>query len=227
MKWLPNFFTFLNLCAGSIAIYCLFSDMFDWVFLLFLAALMADFLDGYFARILQAQTDIGKQLDSLADLISFGGLPFFIVLVHLPNQSNLAGKFFCVGIACVYLWATAYRLAKFSSQKEQQSAFSGLPSPAAATAVLAFFIGVWNTGDVTMAQESLLFGIALVCAVLMLSPIPMIKLQMGLNWINLLLLGCVLLFTLLLGIAGFTLAVVCYIILSLVTGIQSKQSVRK
>ncbi len=119
---------------------------FAFVCLLVLLSLLFDFLDGLIARILNVQSEIGKQLDSLADMVSFGVLPGFLLFIYLPNQIGInfdtvdemfiqqnmfhAQKIKVVILGLVVALASAYRLAKFNIDKDQSFYFKGLATPA-------------------------------------------------------------------------------------------------
>ncbi|WP_236971595.1 CDP-alcohol phosphatidyltransferase family protein [Membranihabitans marinus] len=135
---IPNILTLLNLIAGSIAIYCTLINNYTAVIVLFLAALLFDFLDGFMARLLNQTSEIGKQLDSLADLISFGLLPTFLLLdliertVYIPEQPYFLAIFILPA-------AAAFRLGKFNITPSDVQGFSGMPTPAMAWIVM----GLW------------------------------------------------------------------------------------
>lgn len=135
---IPNLLTLLNLIAGSIAIYCTLINNYSMVIILFLAALIFDFLDGFMARLLNQTSEMGKQLDSLADLISFGLLPTFLLLdliertVYIPEQPYFMAIFILPA-------AAALRLGKFNLSASNLQGFEGMPTPAMAWIVM----GLW------------------------------------------------------------------------------------
>ena len=132
---IPNFITLLNLLCGAIAIILAFSGglVMAGVFI-FLAAIM-DFSDGMAARLLHAKSAIGGQLDSLADVISFGMAPAAIMYqMIMINQGEQVVKIGPVAIfpfiAMLLVMGGAYRLAKFNTDPGQEDEFKGLPIPA-------------------------------------------------------------------------------------------------
>ncbi|MCX7728225.1 MAG: CDP-diacylglycerol--serine O-phosphatidyltransferase [Bacteroidia bacterium] len=136
--WLPNFITLINLLCGSIGIIELVNERYEHVIILVFISLFADFLDGLVARILKAQSAIGKDLDSLADLITFGLLPS-IVLYHLAEQQEHSiWNFLCFSVVIF----SAIRLAKFNHDTRQSYYFIGLPTPANALFILSLLIFV-------------------------------------------------------------------------------------
>ncbi|MEC9303425.1 MAG: CDP-diacylglycerol--serine O-phosphatidyltransferase [Bacteroidota bacterium] len=131
---IPNTITMLNLVCGLISIYCSFEkDLQSASYFIFYGAIF-DFFDGLFARFLKINSELGKQLDSLSDLVSFGVAPGFIMF-HLINQklnfiSCEYSMISCVAIIIPVL--SACRLANFNLDKKQINEFIGLPTPATA-----------------------------------------------------------------------------------------------
>ncbi len=140
-KHIPNFITSLNLLSGCIAIVLAFNN--ELVFSSYFIGLAAifDFFDGMSARILNVKTEIGKELDSLADVISFGVSPGMIMFQLIKNSFNLPvviinGINIIPFTALIIPVFSALRLAKFNIDPRQTNSFIGLPTPAN-----AIFIG--------------------------------------------------------------------------------------
>jgi CDP-diacylglycerol--serine O-phosphatidyltransferase len=142
-KHIPNFITLMNLTMGVIAIYLSIegaeTELVYAAFFVFGAAVF-DFFDGFTARLLNAKSDIGLQLDSLSDMVSFGVAPGFILykmilLSHGNPAGAIEGHNYTAFFAILIPWGAALRLAKFNIDETQQSGFKGLPTPA-----MAFFI---------------------------------------------------------------------------------------
>jgi CDP-diacylglycerol--serine O-phosphatidyltransferase len=134
-KEIPNLLTLGNLLAGCIGLWFVMQgDLVSASYCMFIS-LVCDFFDGFLARALQAYSDLGKELDSLADMVSFGVLPAFI-LFSLVEQS--CGSQCTVGIFGFYkpflvfalVLMSAYRLAKFNIDTRQSDQFIGVPTPA-------------------------------------------------------------------------------------------------
>ena len=125
-KHIPNLLTISNLICGCIALYLTFQG--ELVFTAYFIGLAAifDFMDGAAARLLNVSNPIGKELDSLADMVSFGLVPGSVVF-HLLEESPLSQYSF---IALVIPIFSAYRLAKFNVDENQYEDFIGLPTPA-------------------------------------------------------------------------------------------------
>ncbi|MCS7073084.1 MAG: CDP-diacylglycerol--serine O-phosphatidyltransferase, partial [Bacteroidia bacterium] len=135
-SFFPNFVTCLNLLSGCLGItYCfdaqLPSELFPAVYCIFAGALF-DFLDGFVARALKASSNIGKELDSLADLVTFGILPSMILWKLMPSANIVRYSVLVVPIF------SAIRLAKFNLDTRQSERFIGLPTPANALFFTSF-----------------------------------------------------------------------------------------
>ena len=139
-KHLPNILTSLNLLSGWVALYFTFNEQFLIAVLLIVIASVFDFLDGFVAKILKVQSELGAQLDSFADLVTFGIAPAAITYKISSAQFNFSHDnmniilFIFIGLIPVF---AALRLAKFNTEKPDSSHFVGLPSPAFALIVAA------------------------------------------------------------------------------------------
>lgn len=172
-KHIPNAITALNLLCGAVAVVLACKGRIDIAFLLMIAAAVCDFLDGFAARLLGAYSEIGKELDSLADDISFGLLPA-VMLCIIMRTYNFGDSVWCYTplIICVF---SALRLAKFNLDERQHESFIGLPTPACAMICgsLAYFVAscpdsflaVWCSGKVFIPVLSLVLSILLVCEI--------------------------------------------------------------
>ncbi len=126
LKHIPNLLTIFNLICGCIALYFSFNN--NLVFVAYIIGLAAifDFMDGAVARLLKVSGPMGEELDSLADMVSFGVVPGSVVF-HLLEASSLSTYSF---IAIAIPAFSAYRLAKFNIDEKQSENFIGLPTPA-------------------------------------------------------------------------------------------------
>ena len=134
-KYIPNTITLLNLLCGILSIYTLYTTdslIIPSVFVILGAVF--DFCDGLTARLLKAYSNIGKELDSLADVVTFGVAPSLIAVDLLKEfyslNSLLANYSFVVFIPLFMALMSAYRLAKFNIDERQTSGFIGVPTPA-------------------------------------------------------------------------------------------------
>jgi CDP-diacylglycerol---serine O-phosphatidyltransferase len=201
----PNLFTLLNLLFGCMAIAFCFQQQilftyseygeFGQTFLpenLCYASLcigiaaVIDFLDGFVARLLKASSPLGAQLDSLADVVSFGVAPGMIVYQFLrasfaQDQQALEISMLWLLPAFIIPCAGAYRLGRFNIDTEQSYGFKGVPIPAAGLLIASFPLIYWYSGNETLiklfSNEWFWYGVILVVSYLMVSTLPMLALK--------------------------------------------------
>ena len=175
MKQIPNIFTLLNLVFGCVAIISILqtgvtvtsNDAGDSLIILpekiymasvFIAcAAVIDFLDGFVARLLKASSEMGKQLDSLADVVSFGVAPGLIIyqflrLCFAQQEDGLDTSILWLLPAFIIPCTGAYRLARFNIDTEQSHGFKGVPIPAAGLLIAAFPLIYWFTNEAWIIQ---------------------------------------------------------------------------
>lgn len=224
---IPNGFTLLNLLSGVIGIiWVLKGDIFSGAYFILISAIF-DFFDGFAARILKVPSDIGKQLDSLADLVSFGVLPGFILFKMAEVQT---GWDWLVYFTLIVPLLSAYRLAKFNLDTRQSDQFIGLPTPANALfistlpylAISTPQIGIW------LAIPIVVVGIAWIMAILLVLEIPLLALKFknfsflpNVFRYALLVIGVVLI--LFLGLSGIPWVILAYIGLSMIENRTKRQ----
>lgn len=186
----PNIITLANLTCGILGIWCIFSYKIEAAALFIIIAAILDFFDGFFARLLNSYSEIGKQLDSLADMVSFGVLPSFI-LYYLLNQILPRECSTCltpnIGVLVSILPAlfSALRLAKFNIDTRQSDGFIGLPTPSNAIVVASFvLIGTYQPIFSKIFLSPLfLITYSVVISLLMISELPMDSLKFkGFGW---------------------------------------------
>jgi CDP-diacylglycerol--serine O-phosphatidyltransferase len=219
-KHIPNAITCLNLLSGCVAIVCAFQEDYLSAAMLIGLAAVFDFFDGMAARLLKAYSPIGKDLDSLADLISFGVAPAMMVYNFLFTQTlvtdyspSLAWSAFLIPVF------SALRLAKFNNDTRQTESFLGLPTPANA---LFWAFGISGSFvffmDATFNPLIVVTGLIVFSALLVLE-IPMFSLKFKhLKWRGnrlryYFLLGCVILLATL-QLNGLAPCILWYIVLS-------------
>lgn len=133
-KSLPSLFTIGNLLLGIVSLVLAFEGEVGYASIMVIIGMFLDGLDGRVARMLNAQSEFGKELDSLSDVISFGVAPSFIMYTVLLNQFGMAG----ILLTSLFPIAGALRLARFNSQPTSPNYFVGLPITAAG-GILATF----------------------------------------------------------------------------------------
>jgi CDP-diacylglycerol--serine O-phosphatidyltransferase len=177
-KHIPNSVTCLNLLSGCLGIVFAFQGNLAWASYAILIAAVFDFLDGMLARLLKAYSEMGKELDSLADVVSFGVLPS-VIIYHLFLQSTHPHLTWVNYSAFLIAIFSALRLAKFNIDTRQSDNFIGLPTPA--NAILISSLPFISTQEVFLSdilQNSLfLAAFSLIMGLLLVSEIPLISLK--------------------------------------------------
>jgi CDP-diacylglycerol--serine O-phosphatidyltransferase len=167
MKQIPNLFTLLNLIFGCIAIIFILQtgesiitmdntgatrvylpEKISWGALFIFGAAVIDFLDGFLARLFRASSVMGKQLDSLSDVVSFGVAPGMILyqllrISYAQEPNGLEVPMPALLPAFIFTAAVAWRLAKFNIADDQLVNFKGVPSPAAGLFIASFPLIIW------------------------------------------------------------------------------------
>jgi CDP-diacylglycerol--serine O-phosphatidyltransferase len=219
-KHIPNAITCLNLFSGCIAIVYAFQEAYFTAALFIALAAVFDFLDGFAARLLKAYSAMGKELDSLADVVSFGVAPGVMAYSFITSQAmNMGSPTWIAWFGFLLPVFSALRLAKFNLDERQSSEFLGLPTPANA---LFWAFGIGSSFNFFLNYNFdpiiLVIGI-LIFSALMVLEIPMFALKFkNFHWIGnrlryYFLMGCIILLVLL-NINGISACVVWYILLS-------------
>jgi CDP-diacylglycerol--serine O-phosphatidyltransferase len=248
MKQIPNLFTLLNLVFGSIAIIFILQpgesivnfngeewkvylpEKIQWgAFFIFMAAVV-DFFDGFVARLMKADSAMGKQLDSLADVVSFGVAPGMIMyqmlrLAFAYEPDGLETPFYNLLPALLLPASTAWRLARFNIDPSQAYGFKGVPAPAAGLFIAAIpLITLYNQFGVQelLLNKWVLYAIIGIVSYLMVSTLPLMGLKFRNysvkdNWHRFLLLAVALISALLFQWMAVPIVFVLYILLSLLT----------
>ena len=177
VKHIPNTITSMNLLCGALGVIFTFKGELNIAFYLMIAAAVCDFFDGFAARMLKAFSPMGKELDSLADLVSFGLLPS-MMLYRRMIEGGITG--FLSYLPLVIVVFSALRLAKFNIDDRQTENFLGLPTPACAmwcgSLIYAGDNGI--TSWVELLQNPYFIPIvSVVLALLLVSEIPMFSIK--------------------------------------------------
>jgi CDP-diacylglycerol---serine O-phosphatidyltransferase len=204
MKQIPNLFTLLNLVFGCIAIVFLLqngvvvfyssdnSQLVDMPEKIMIASLfiglaaLVDFLDGFVARLFKVNSSMGKQLDSLADVVSFGVAPGIIIYQFLrlsfaKEENGLDVSLFWLLPAFILPCAAALRLARFNLEQVPQHFFKGVPTPAVGLLIASLPLIYWYSDNniVTdlLRNKWLLYAMTIILSYLMVSNLPMMSLK--------------------------------------------------
>ena len=171
-KFIPNSITLLNLLCGSVAVVYAAGGGFFAVWMLCILASVFDFFDGFAARKLGAYSEIGKELDSLSDLVSFGLAPTVALMTYfktfLPDAPEILAYIPLVIVAC-----SALRLAKFNLDERQTKSFLGLPTPACGLLVVSLLA----CNAQILSTVWFIPVLSVVLAALLISEIPMFSMK--------------------------------------------------
>lgn len=226
MKNIPNLITCLNVLCGTLAILCCVAikgdggglDGFRWAWIFIGLAAVADFLDGFMARLLHAYSEIGKELDSLCDLVSFGVAPAVVMFFAL--REGMAPGWLPWTAALIPV-ACAFRLAKFNVDTRQTTSFLGLPVPANAIFWIGYSALVIQGNQVAATPAAFLPVLLIICW-LMISELPLFSLKikewkLRSVWRQMLLVIVAVLFVAVFEIPGLEWLIIFYIVLSILT----------
>jgi CDP-diacylglycerol--serine O-phosphatidyltransferase len=233
-KHIPNFITSLNLVCGTIAVLFLLHNQLAFASIMVFAAAVFDFFDGMAARLLRVKSEIGKQLDSLADMVSFGLVPGIILYRLLEHFTRIhSGDFWQLlpFISILIPVFSALRLAKFNIDTRQDESFIGVPTPATALfiasldAPFGLYAHMGQYPFLGFAADPLfLAGTALFFSVMMVAEIPLFSLKFK-TWafkgneirytLIMVAIGLIGVFS----VAALSLIIIIYILLSLVNNV--------
>lgn len=243
---IPNLITLGNLLCGCLGIIFVFEGNLLWAsYLIFIAGVL-DFLDGFVARLLQQHSDIGKQLDSLADMVTFGILPSFILAkliqlslmqnsilsdlmpLNLLSQAHLPLLSYVAFILALF---SCLRLAKFNIDTRQSDSFIGVPTPANAFVVAALpLITKFNFEYSSIVLNPVvLVAYTLIMSYLLISEIPLFALKFknfswSYNKIKYIFLILSVILLVLMQFVAIPLIIFLYIILSIISNFQATKS---
>lgn len=177
-KHIPNFLTLLNLLCGCIAIVFIADSRFDWAFYFVCLGIFFDFFDGFLARKFGVSGPLGVQLDSLADMVTSGVAPGFVMVKLLENQDFFEGQSYWTYLGFIITLGACYRLANFNIDTRQSDSFIGLPTPANALFVMSLPLIIGECQhDFIFLNTWVLIGITLVSAYVMNAEIPLFSLK--------------------------------------------------
>lgn len=180
-KQIPNIITLFNLFFGCVAVTALLNGYFLIVLYCFLLSTAMDFADGFVARLLNVSSPVGKELDSLADMVSFGVVPGMIFYVLLGGNANTLAAGFSLPdllpfMGFIFSMVACLRLARFNLDTRQSVDFIGLNTPTATGFVIGLLMihqnDTFGLGEF-MTQKVFLIPIILLFSYLMISEFPM------------------------------------------------------
>lgn len=229
---IPNSITCCNLISGCIATYNAFLGDIRMALLWIIVGAVFDFFDGMSARLLKVSSPIGKELDSLADDITFGFAPSSIIFYELsimeyPSELLML-KPYLPYFAFVMAAYSALRLAKFNLDERQSLGFIGLPTPANALFWGALFVGAQNFMESTAYMLPIVLLMICVSCWLLIAEVPMFALKFkqwgwkGNEVKYIFLISCLPLL-MIFGITAFSVIIAWYVVLSVVVNLRNKK----
>ena len=229
-KNIPNLITLGNLTCGLLSIVLAFEGKLAIAGALIFYGAILDFFDGFAARLLKVNSELGKQLDSMADMVTFGVAPglilFHLILGEIDTTGLSYNKVFSIAsIGFLIPIFSAIRLAKFNIDTRQTTSFIGLPTPAAAIFIASFPIIGANYG-IWLSTE-LLIGTTVILSLLLVAEIPLFSLKISkgenlksqLNIIRILFLISSVILLFVLQFASIPFIVILYIFLSIINNL--------
>lgn len=226
-KWIPNTLTLLNLFLGCCALVALLNQSYLLAIGFVTGGLVADFLDGAVARMLGVHSPLGKELDSFADMVTFGvvpGLILYILIAEGFSGGGFSGQLQWSALPAFVLSAfSGLRLAKFNLDTRQSQTFLGLPTPSSAIFVLGLLL-IWHYNSFQLGawvgQPVVLYLVTLILSYLLVSEIPMFSFKLkALGWrgneVRFSFLGISLILLLLLQEAAVSAIILIYLLINI------------
>jgi CDP-diacylglycerol--serine O-phosphatidyltransferase len=232
IKYIPNTLTLLNLFFGCLSIVSAFEGNLLLAGYLILISAVFDYLDGFSARLLKAYSPLGKELDSLSDLVSFGVAPSVIIFhllkdaLGLTAETGLLSGSIVLVIPFLIAVFSSLRLAIFNLDTRQTTSFIGLPTPANALFIVGLVLGLnssySNLFEGLTSSPSALVLMTIVLSALLVSPLPMFSLKikgfrLKETWRQLLLVAFTFVAIIVFGRASLSLVILMYLLLSIFT----------
>ena len=233
---IPNYITIANLFCGVLSIISTFSNQLSLAAFFIFLGIFLDFFDGFFARLLKIENEFGLQLDSLADLVTSGLAPSFILfkLLNANNTTQFFGELsFEIPFSSISLIAflipifAALRLANFNIDKNQKNSFIGLPTPMTAIFIASIPLIKSEFFNSIYSNTSTLCIISVVLSILMISKLNLFSIKVNfqenlssqLNMMRLFMLISSLILLFFFNLAAIPFIVVLYIILSIINNL--------
>ena len=228
----PNTITLLNLLSGCIALVFATNANYEMAFFWVCTGIFLDFFDGFFARLFNVSSPLGLQLDSLADMVTSGVVPGYVMFRMMNENLNLPFEYFAFFGFLITL-GSCYRLANFNIDERQTESFIGLPTPANALFILSLPLVLKYTDSLVLLEilinPYVLLLISVLSAYILNAEIPLfsLKIKKNFSWatnkLQLSFLAISLLLLILFRYAGISLVIIFYVILSVINNKTSKK----
>ena len=226
-KHIPNIITLLNLLCGCIALVFAGEANFEMAFFFVCLGIFFDFFDGFFARLFNVSSPLGLQLDSLADMVTSGVVPGFVLFKMLSNSVNSdPSLMYLPYLGFIITLGSCYRLANFNIDTRQTDSFIGLPTPANALFILSLPLLLKNSDSLIVLELLInpwvLIFISILSAYILNAEIPLFALKIKKfnlkdNALQLFFLLISILLLVYIQFAGVALIIVFYVLLSIFT----------
>ena len=229
---IPNLFTMLNLFCGCVALVMISDYKFDLAFYFVCLGIFFDFFDGFFARKFGVAGPLGVQLDSLADMVTSGVVPGFVMLCLLSNK-NYSTLNYLPYVGFIITLGACYRLAKFNIDERQSDSFIGLPTPANALFITSLPLIIVNFTNTIVAEylcnNWVLLTITLLSTYIMNADIPLFSLKIkdfsfAKYKLQIFFLAISVLMLIFLQILAVPLIIIIYVLLSVFNNIVNKKA---
>lgn len=179
-KHVPNLITLLNLFSGCIALVFAVRFNFEMAFFFVSLGIFLDFFDGFFARLFKVSSELGLQLDSLADMVTSGLVPGFVMFAML-SEGNFDTTNWIAYLGFIITLGSCYRLANFNIDTRQTDSFIGLPTPANALFILSLPLVLQHTNSefvrTILENQWVLLAITALSAYVLNAEIPLFSLK--------------------------------------------------
>ncbi|GGF08569.1 CDP-alcohol phosphatidyltransferase family protein [Flavobacterium limi] len=225
-KHIPNFITLINLFCGCVAVVFVSKQDYEMAFYMVCLGIFFDFFDGFFARLFKVSSPLGLQLDSLADMVTSGVVPGYVMFSMFTNSAHELGTSPVIPfLGFIVTLGSCYRLANFNIDTRQTDSFIGLPTPANALFILSLPL-VLKFSDSLITLELLtnqwvLLVITLSSAYILNAEIPLFALKIKKftikdNVLQIVFLAISIVLLLLLQFSAVPVIIIIYVLLSVI-----------
>ncbi|MCG9793872.1 CDP-alcohol phosphatidyltransferase family protein [Flavobacterium algicola] len=225
-KQIPNLITLLNLLSGCIALVYATESNFEYAFYFVCLGIFLDFFDGFFARLFKVASPLGLQLDSLADMVTSGLVPGYVMFMMLKDsQHEITSLPMFAYLGFIVTLGSCYRLANFNIDTRQTDSFIGLPTPANALFILSLPLVLHYSDSLflleLMTNQYFLLVIIVGSAYILNAEVPLFSLKIKKftlqdNLLQVVFLLFSLLFVVFFQFGGVALTILFYVLLSVV-----------
>lgn len=224
-KYIPNVITLLNLFCGCVAIVFVSNKQFETAFFFVSLGIFFDFFDGFFARLFQVSGPLGVQLDSLADMVTSGVVPGFVMYKLLLNLTIFDANSWIPYLGFIITLGACYRLANFNIDTRQSDSFIGLPTPANTLFIMSLPLVLKYSDSLVVLEifinQWVLLAITLFSAYVMNAEIPLFSLKIKdfsfqKNALQIVFLTLSVLLLIFFHYLGIPLVIIGYVLLSIV-----------